>query len=671
VLAAFAGGRLSGPDTERVAEHLGVCLACLAALRAVPEDTLSLRLRGCRDEPEDPELARMQEYACRLVPRPGEATVAADETPVRVPVRGGDTAAGEFGPYELLGEPIAGGMGVVWKARHRVLNVPRALKMLPADGDDPEAVTRFCVEGEATARLDHPGIVRVHEFGEHAGRLYYAMEFLDGGTLAQRLKGGPLPPREAAELLAGLARAVHYAHGRKVIHRDLKPSNVLFTAGGTAKIADFGLAKMIDEASVAGTRTDAALGTPAYMSPEQAAGRAREATPAMDVWGLGVLLYECLTGKGAFKGRSRQETLERVLRGQPQPPSRLRPEVDAELEAVCLKCIEKEPARRYPSAGALADNLERWLRGEPTWPPPVGPLGRLWQAVRRRRGRVAAALAAVLLVAVAVLAWRLADPDRAERRIEDRLAGGEAVELVPAKGDPAWCEWVIGKPKGSFFRSEADGTFSLSSGGVSCLELVRDPRLSRYRFRAEVRHWQGPRLSRAGLYFVRGGTRASGYSVSWFYDLAFNDTEDLAKARDASVARDKPRNPPRHRGNDLSLEPWLLGEKADGRFSPSVGGPALCYFEPNSAAWRHLAVDVTPERIRLWWQGEVVGEVTADGMVRDADELVSRLRQSPLRDLCSELPPVVFSPRQSLGLEVRFGAASFRNVAVEPLDTAP
>jgi eukaryotic-like serine/threonine-protein kinase len=262
---------------------------------------------------------------------------------------------------ELVGR---GGMGLVFKARQKALKRHVALKIV-VSGAHAGAVerARFRTEAEAVARLHHPGIVQIYEVGEQAGCPYLALEFVSGGSLADQLDGTPMPPRRAACLLFDLARAVQHAHEQGIVHRDLKPANVLLTEAGVAKIADFGLAKLLD-VEQSHTQTGAVLGSPSYMAPEQAAGKVRDIGPATDVYALGAILYELLTGRPPFLGASFLETLDQVRTHEPAPPQTLQPKVSADLATICLKCLEKDPAQRYPSAAALAHDLDLFLRGE-------------------------------------------------------------------------------------------------------------------------------------------------------------------------------------------------------------------------------------------------------------------------------------------------------------------
>jgi tetratricopeptide (TPR) repeat protein len=348
------------------------------------------------------------------------------------------TRAGEAGPcdgplpavpgYEMLGVLGRGGMGVVYKARQVGLNRLVALKMILGGGQAAgEALARFRREAEAVARLQHPNVVQVYDVGEHEGRPYFTLELLEGGGLDRRLAGTPLPPRLAAALVQALAEAVHAAHSRGIVHRDLKPSNVLLAADGTPKITDFGLAKQLD-ADAGQTRTGSVLGTPSYMAPEQADGHVAAVGPRTDVYALGAILYELLTGRPPFKAPTTLETLMEVRNEEPAPPRQLQSRTPRDLETVCLKCLEKEPRRRYASAAALAEDLRRFQAGEPILARPTGLPEKAAKWVRRRP------TLAGLLAAVAVLLVALALGGAAavylvnEARIDERTARGEAEE---------------------------------------------------------------------------------------------------------------------------------------------------------------------------------------------------------------------------------------------------
>jgi formylglycine-generating enzyme required for sulfatase activity len=303
--------------------------------------------------------------------------------------------------YEVLGILGRGGMGVVYRARQTQANRLVALKMIRAvEHASPTERLRFQIETEAVARLQHPHIVQLYEAGEVRGQPYFSLEFCDGGTLTEQLKKQRPSPREAAGLIETLARAMHYAHLRGVVHRDLKPGNVLLAgAERVAKITDFGLAKRIDAEAREVSQSGVIMGTASYMAPEQAAGKVRDTGPSADVYALGALLYECLGGRPPFEG-PQHVVLVSVLNDEPVPPSRLGAKVPADLETICLKCLSKEPARRYASAEELANDLRRFQTGEPIRARPVGVVERTWKWSRRRP-----ALAALFCVVLLALVW--------------------------------------------------------------------------------------------------------------------------------------------------------------------------------------------------------------------------------------------------------------------------
>jgi tetratricopeptide (TPR) repeat protein/tRNA A-37 threonylcarbamoyl transferase component Bud32 len=336
------------------------------------------------------------------------------------------------GNYELLGVIAHGGMGVVYKARHTRLDRYAAIKMVLAGAHaTPQQLARFQAEAQAVARLQHPNIVQLYEVGEQDDLPYIALEYVDGGSLAQKVGAMPQPPRAAAEQVERLARAMHFAHEHGVVHRDLKPANILLTSDGVPKVTDFGLAKRL-EADSGQTRTGTLMGTPSFMAPEQARGDNKSVGPCSDIYALGAILYDLLTGRPPFAAGSAMETVVAVLKTEPVAPTRLQAGVPRDLETICLKCLQKEPHQRYATAAELADDLRRFLSGEPIRARPVGVAERLWRWARRNPG-IATLIAAVLLLLTTVAAGSTAAAVRI--RAEQRLAEENSAAARRAQGD--------------------------------------------------------------------------------------------------------------------------------------------------------------------------------------------------------------------------------------------
>src|SRR5499427_7715473 len=323
----------------------------------------------------------------------------ANKPPSHKATRGAELL-GELGDYELLEEIGRGGQGVVFRARQKSLNRIVALKVIRLGQWASKAhLKRFRLEAEAAARLEHPGIVPIHEVGERDGSCYFSMKFVEGGQLDAVAKREPIPIRRAVELIAKVARTVHYAHEHGILHRDIKPGNILLDAKGEPHLTDFGLARLVEsESSV--THTLDVLGTPSYMAPEQAVGNNAAISSVTDVYGLGAVLYQLLTGHPPFAGGTTYETVRLVLETQPRQPRLYNAKVDRDLETICLKCLEKEPSKRYASAEALAEDIERFLRHEPIQSRRSSGLEHVWRWCKRKP--LVASLVAALILVVAI-----------------------------------------------------------------------------------------------------------------------------------------------------------------------------------------------------------------------------------------------------------------------------
>ena len=355
---------------------------------AMLDDYLARLQRGERPDREallaaHPQLRSALECLDALEGMAPPSTAAAGDVTLDFP-DGPDDLPRDFGAYELLAEVGRGGMGVVYRARQKGLERTVAVKMILASFlASPEHVRRFQVEARAAAGLRHPHIVQIYEVGQVHGQHFFAMQYIEGGSLAQRIARGPLDPHAAVRLMAHVARAVAHLHQQGIVHRDLKPSNILVDEAETPYVTDFGLAKVFAPGSEM-TATGVIAGTPSYMAPEQAAGRGAEVGPASDIYSLGAILYESLTGRPVFREETALDTLLAVMTGEPIPPRELNPRIPRPVQIICMKCLARRPGDRYASAAALADDLECFLKGEAIQARPPSFTQRLWIWTRRQ-----------------------------------------------------------------------------------------------------------------------------------------------------------------------------------------------------------------------------------------------------------------------------------------------
>jgi serine/threonine-protein kinase len=663
-LTAYLEGRLPVAALERVADHLFRCPPCEAALLTVREaDTLVSELRHCRGGStivEDPLVERIEARARRIgqesaVKAPGPA---ASDTPPRA----AEAFPKTFGKFRLLAKLGQGGMGVVYKAQEVWSDLVVALKVVRAGAHAaPEELARFQVEARAVARLKHPNVVQIYDPGTQDEMPYFTMELLEGGSLAQRLKERPYSAHEAAGLVQSLAGAVHAAHQKEIVHRDLKPANVLLTADGTPKIADFGLAKLLDAELVA-TQSNVAMGTPAYMAPEQARGSSKAVGPAADIYALGAILYELLCGRPPFQGDGRFDILDQVRTRSPAPPSRWRAGIDPVLDAVCLKCLEKVPADRYDSAAAFAADLGRWLRGESTAVRPLRWPARAVRFVRRHRW-------VALLVLLTATAGGLAPffaaapepppgpaPDTAVVDSTDntlqQLGAGQPVTLIGATGRPTWHRVRLGGKAVATFGGDKD-VFAVTSPTVALIELLPRVPLDRYRFTAEVLHQSSDDDGAVGVYFGHATRPSPQGDMHYFLELSFADRKTAAVASWPLTLR---------------LRRYRAPQLGSGQINDALRTPLSAALEPapgvGERLWRAVTAVVTPETVRVLQGNREVGSLSRPVLTQLARAWLSGLKDNGA-------PGKSFTPRGGLGLYVYRGTVLFRSVTVTPTATRP
>jgi serine/threonine-protein kinase len=553
--------------------------------------------------------------------------------------------------YRVIAEVARGPDSRVHKARRG--RDGRVVAVKTFAGDDLTFAEPFRVGAVAQQRLRHPNILPVCAVGESEDGLpCFVMEFAEAGSLDQKIAGRPQPAEESARLVQTLAVAVSYAHREGVVHCDLKPANVVLAADGTPRITDFGLARRPDAGGTGTTKDGRIAGTPAYMAPEQAAGRTSAIGPLSDVYSLGAILFELLTGQPPFQGRTVVEVLQQVRSRHPRRPRRLERRVPRALESICLQCLEKTPGRRYPSAQALADDLGRWLeRRRPRAHRPHARAGRLL----RRHPALCTVAALVALAAVAVPAMvYFTDPQRKAEEIEARLARGEEVQLVPEKGLPRYRRWVTADPTQKAVQA-TDETFRLESESWAMQELVRDPQTTRYHLSARVRHDQvREQGGHAGVYFAYSKHQTDRGAEHCFC---------CVQLKAATAVRDLGPGLP---GNEMELGVVRYPEPRSCRDCTVRSLPLPITFWEAQTVWITVGLDVSPEDFRLTLRKEGQIGVSQSG---PADRKAVEKAKNSVCRAAEPGPPEVdppLGPRGSLGLYVYRGAASFRDVVLTP-----
>ncbi len=670
LLADFHRGRLSGDDLNRVASHVSACANCQAALRMLAaggEDGFLRDLKQCLANPADPAdsgYAAMEAAALAI----GGATHSTQADTARE--RWAEQWVGRtIGHFLVLGGLGQGGMGMVFLARQESIGQTVALKMIRDDRCTGEhALARFKTEGVALARLTHPNVVRLYDFAEHDGLPYFTMELVEGESLEARIGRVRFPPREAAELVRTLAGAVEYLHAAGVLHRDLKPANVLVAADGTPKITDFGLAKVLDPDGETATdrgrtETGAVFGTPSYMAPEQAEGRTREIGPPTDVYGLGGILYAALTGRPPFMGTNPEDTRRLVCTTDPVPPSQVCRECPRGLEWVCLKCLQKRPDRRYPTAKDLSVALTACLEGRLPRDMP-GAFGRALRAAGITRRRAIAAGIGSALVAGGLFGYRWwADPERLLRRVERELAAGRPVTLIPKTGFPVRFVVLNGDEMTTTGLGENGPFFVSSWSKTSCLvELLPRVPAGRYRFRVDIRHEQSETVGHVGLYCAAQALPGATRPIHVFGYANYNDV--LSPAKDEAL---RVKESMRRKGqleladklvvpdkNSVKLGTGMIGEREE------LGGwtsGAPFRWAGSQPEWRTLELTVTPAEFSAMWNGKEVGTMSAGAATKMLTDMTGEQTQ--------------YTPGGGLGLMLFRGSAEFKTATITPLTTEP
>jgi serine/threonine protein kinase len=601
------------------------------------------------------EALKALEHVLAVTPEPGNLTVAQEQLARSTP-RDLPTIPG----YEILGELGHGGMGVVYKVRNLGIGRVEALKMMPSP--KPHMIERFRQEIRAIAQFEHQRIVRIYAAGPAEDQPYFTMEYIGSGSLTEHLGRFKADRRAAVGLLAKVAQAVHFLHTKSIIHRDLKPGNILLGDQDEPLVSDFGLATFFEREIVTDaaepygadsqlTRTGAVIGTTSYMSPEQAGGRTGEFTAVTDVWALGVILYELLTGRRPFVGNDEAAVRDAILHSEPVSPRALRPKIDKDLDAICMKCLQKGPSVRYPSALALANDLECWLRGEPILARRQPFVRKLLFRCRRHPTATMVCVCLLFLAGLAVLARSYLDPDRPLRDLESQLANGNRVVLIDEQGQPLWNSWRLND--GASFSLNSKGSFTVHSDNLALLDLIRDPKNPSFRFEAQIRHERSDASGEVGLYFLAAKSETTNGIVHSFFHLTFNDIIDSTQKLQFPPIKPNPMP----KGNPVKFGPRLAGaiKFTLGGFSPRLFQPA----GHKGGVWRTLRVEVVESGIRGYWDGQLVGSSSWETVRKNVADDLTRTRKN--------LEPPDFTANSPMGILVGHGTASFRNVFLEPL----
>ncbi len=662
----------------------GLCLECLRTANSPGSTSKDLPPPAPIVDPHAPTVSEPSPPTAEP-----DSRTRSDGRPAELPTASAPSAAEKVplpqAPqgYELVRELGIGGMGTVYLAREVVSERQVAIKFLQRPGHQG-AFDRFGVEVKALGALEHPNIIRFYSSDFFRSNPYFTTEYAAGGCLLKKLEAdGPLDPKEAARLMAIVARAIHAAHSAKVIHRDLKPSNIVLMADGLPKVSDFGLAKRLDRDDDLTTGTGP-LGSPPYMAPEQTGRDEGDLDARTDVYGLGATLYHLVTGRRPFTGLV-DEVIRQVKNDLPIPPRSVRREVPRELEAIILKCLEKNPAKRYQTAEAFAEDLDRFLVDDKDIDAPLlTRWRRAGQWVRRNRRGITVCVGGLALATGLVYAGLAMAPvpRRSDTEVEQQpepllvlereLDGVGPVVLVGRTGSPRWHRWLIGEA--TLVASETkDGTVDLKTHGLSFLELVPDPRQNRYRVTAYLRHLQANPLG-AGVGVYVGLDAVSAPSGTTVYPVVLAEFSESYSLGEISLNERE-----RHGVSLIAATPRT--RKGESPVIERITERGHLLFTPHEMQprpWRVIIFEVSPEGIELFWATEEpgvdgkpkVGKPTRVGGLSAKSLASERLRvRQELGQIIGDPAPLVpeWHPRRSIGIWANDSIVSIKNVTIEPL----
>jgi hypothetical protein len=578
--------------------------------------------------------------ASTVVPSPTD--VPATPTPAHGP-RPSQWLWGTLGPYNILDDIGEGGMGLVFKAKNRETGDVVALKTLRfAAAESGEHASRFAREIRAASRLEHPNIVRILDVELTAGRPYYTMPLVPAGNLARNLSRFRRDPRRAAALVEKVARAIHFAHERGIWHRDLKPQNILLDEHDEPIVTDFGLAKLRENETEL-TQTGAILGTPAYMAPEQCAGQTSHIGPATDIWAVGIILYECLTGNRPFLAGTSEEIRKIVLACNPLTPREINSAIDPALEAIVLKCLQRRPEDRYRSALELACDLDAWQGALPLSIRPASALSRSWRAVKRHKWRATGTLLVSLAAAVSAAFWFF-DPARRFGPLLAALEKNHVVELVGDTGPPRHYHWFE-RSQGAVTAGAEPGSgqaFRLQSLEHGMLDLLPMLPVSSYRIQAEVAQLRGADPESAAGIFI-AGTRHPQQELMLVFAVRDRNADSAGPSQGAFAS--------------LSLYKFQGHDTISHSSYPIASRP----MQSVQGTWHRLKLELVGQSLRAYCDDNLFVDSSCSAIDAHWKAAVSSL----------QTPPHQQAPdfRASFGLFAARSEAAYRRVRVEAIDS--